>query len=98
MPIKLGWVTCKRMSIREIASECGFNLSAVRLNGAKENYNNLVISQVTKSVIGKLDEAWEEKTHGQLAKVDQGIYIISFSDDICVAYKNRQSHIIYRSE
>src|SRR5206468_4848329 len=81
--------------IREVALQCGFNLSAADLNGAKEQYNNLAKSEVAKAILRKLDDTWENQLSGHLADVCQGVYIISLSGNICFDYKNGQSQIIY---
>jgi hypothetical protein len=94
-PIDIKWVTCQGISIREIALRCGFNLSAIDLNGAKAQYNELVKYEVAKAIFEKLCEAWSSYSDKKLADIRQGVYIISFSGNICVDYQKGQSPVIY---
>lgn len=93
--IDIDWVVSERMSIREIAASCGFNLASGSLKHASK-YRDLVISEVATAFLKVLDEEWREHHPKKfLSRVSQGVYVVSFSENIYVQYKKSNSKIIY---
>jgi hypothetical protein len=94
-PIDINWATCRGISIREVAFGCGFNLSPVNLNTVEGQYVNLATKRIGQAILEQLDETWASYSDRKLTYISQGVYIISFSDNICVDYQNGQSPVIY---
>ncbi len=93
--INISWVKSEIISIRDYANSAGFNLNAIDLRKLPPDRRDWIEKVVVDSIIYDLDECYAGEKYSSLSEVKQGLYIISFADDLCIQYPDDYSQVIY---
>ena len=94
--IKINWVACEDISIRDSALECGFNLSTLDLYSLNQDRLDWVVNTVSKHILDKVDSEWGYcNPKSKLGDIKNGLYVISFGGGICLNYSKGQSQVLY---
>jgi len=93
--ITVDWVRSDPVSIRDYASAAGFNLNSIDIRELNEGRRSWIEKEVVDWVISDLDACYAGIKHSKLSDVRQGLYVITFADNLCINYRDDFSQVIY---
>lgn len=85
------------ISINEYATQLGFNLRTLDFEGIQADKWDWIDTRIRNKIMSYLDECWEYERDYPLSDVSQGVYVITLSGSLSIAYGNeyKPSKVLY---
>ncbi|GMT47734.1 MAG: hypothetical protein IEMM0007_1300 [bacterium] len=90
--------TAEPIRISEFATSLGFNLRTLEYESVPDDKWEWINKKIRNVILAYVSECWEdnkEERNSALSSVNQGIYVVTLSDNLSIDYRGKPSKVLY---